>query len=69
MHARSAGSGVHIPLDAQVAVILFDGTNIELQPNNISAPSAVFEYGSIEPSIGGVGSLQLAVEGGRSKWV
>ena len=42
VHVRLLGSGVHIPLDAQVAVILVDGTNIELQPNEISAPSVVF---------------------------
>ena len=59
MHARLPGSGVHIPLDAQVAVILVDGTNIGLHLKNISAPSVVFRYDSMEPSIGGVGSLQL----------
>ena len=63
MHVRSAGSGVHIPLGAQVAVILVGGTNIGLHPNEISAPSVVFGYGSMEPSVGGVGSLQLT--GGR----
>ena len=42
VHVRSAGSGVHMPLDAQVAIILVDGTNIELHLNNISAPSVVF---------------------------
>ena len=42
MHIRLAGSGVHIPLDAQVAVILVDGTNIGSHPTEISAPSVVF---------------------------
>ena len=42
VHVRSAGSGVHMPLDVQVAVILVDGTNIELHPKNITAPSVVF---------------------------
>ena len=65
MHVRLAGSGVHIPLDVQVAFILVAGTNIGLQLKNISAPSVVFWYGAIEPSIGGVGSLQST--GGRRK--
>ena len=65
VHVRLAGSGLHIPLDIQVAVILVDGTNIGLHMKNISAPSVVFWYGSIEPSAGGVGSLQLT--GGRKK--
>ena len=59
VHITSAGSGVHIPLDVQVAVILADGANIVLHPNNITAPSVVFRYGSMEPSTGGVGSPQL----------
>ena len=42
VHIRSPRSGVHIPLDAQVAVILIDGTNIWLHLNEISAPSVVF---------------------------
>ena len=42
VHIRLVGLGVHIPLDAQVAVILVDGTNIGLHPNEISAPSVVF---------------------------
>ena len=42
VHVRLAGSGVHVPLDAQVAVILVDGTNIGLHLKNISAPSVVF---------------------------
>ena len=42
VHVRRAGSGVHIPLGVQVAVILVGGTNIELHPNEISAPSVVF---------------------------
>ena len=65
VHVRLPGSGVHIPLDTQVAVILVDGTNIGLHPKEISAPSVVFRYWSMEPSIGEVGSLQLT--GGRRK--
>ena len=42
VHIRLAGSGVHMPLDTQVAVILVDGTNIRLHLKNISAPSVVF---------------------------
>ena len=42
VHVRLAGSGVHIPLHPQVAVILVAGTNIGLHLKNISAPSAVF---------------------------
>ena len=42
MHVRSARSGVHNPLDAQVAVILVDGTNIGSHMNDISEPSIVF---------------------------
>ena len=42
VHARPAGSGVHIPLDVQVAVILPAGTNTGLHLKNISAPSVVF---------------------------
>ena len=42
VHVRLAGSGPHIPLDIQVAVILVDGTYIELHLKNISAPSVVF---------------------------
>ena len=42
VHVRLPGSGVHIPLDAQVAVILVDGTNPGLHLKNISAPSVVF---------------------------
>ena len=34
--------------------------------NNITAPSVVFWYGSMVPSVGGVGSLQLTVEGSNS---
>ena len=41
VHIRLAGSGVHIPLDVQVAVILVDETNIELHLKNISDPSVV----------------------------
>ena len=41
VHVRSARSGVHMPLDVQVAVILVDGTNIELHLKNILAPSVV----------------------------
>ena len=59
VHVRLPGSGVHIPLDAQVAVILVGGTNIGLHQKNIMAPSVVFWYASIEPSVGGVGSLQF----------
>ena len=66
MHIRLPGSGLHIPLDIQVAVILAVGTNIGLHMNEISAPSVVFWYGSIEPSVKGVGSLQLT--GGRKKF-
>ena len=66
VHVRLAGSGVHISLDAQVAVILVDGTNIELHLKNISAPSVVLWYGSMEPFVGGVGSLQLT--GGGWIW-
>ena len=62
VHIRPAGSGVHIPLDAQVAVILVDGKNIELQPNKITAPSVVLWLRSIEPFLGGVGSPQLTGE-------
>ena len=42
VHVRLLGSGVHIPLDVQVAVILVDGTNIGLHLKCISAPSVVF---------------------------
>ena len=42
VHVRLAGSGVHIPLDAQVAVILPAGTKLVLHLKNISAPSVVF---------------------------
>ena len=42
VHIRLPGSGVHILLDAQVAVILVDGANIELHLKNIMAPSVVF---------------------------
>ena len=42
VHVRFPGSGVHIPLDVQVAVILVDGTNIGLHMKNITAPSVVF---------------------------
>ena len=42
VHVRLPGSGVHIPLDVQVAVILPAGTNPGLHPNTISAPSVVF---------------------------
>ena len=42
VHIRLAGSGLHIPLDAHVAVILADGANIELHLKKISAPSVVF---------------------------
>ena len=42
VHVRLVGLGVHIPLDAQVAVILVDGVNLELHLKNISAPSVVF---------------------------
>ena len=42
VHVRLPGSGLHIPLDIQVAVILADGTNIELHLKKISAPSVVF---------------------------
>ena len=42
VHVRLPGSGVHIPLCAQVAVILVDGTNIGLHLKTISASSAVF---------------------------
>ena len=37
MHIRLAGSGVHIPLDDQVAVIHVAGTNIGLHLNDTSA--------------------------------
>ena len=42
VHVSAAESGIHMPLDAQVAIILVDGTNIELHLKNISAPSVVF---------------------------
>ena len=42
MHVKLLGSGVHVPLDAQVAVILVDGTNIGLHMKNIIVPLAVF---------------------------
>ena len=42
VHVRFPGSGVHIPIDVHVAVILVDGTNIGLHMNNITAPSVVF---------------------------
>ena len=41
VQVRLPGSGLHIPLDIQVAVIFADGTN-ELHLKNISAPSIVF---------------------------
>ena len=63
VHVRLAGSGVQIPLDAQVAVILPAGTNPGLHLKNISAPSVVFSYGSMEPLPGTVESLQLTREG------
>ena len=42
VHVRSPGSGAHIPLDVQVALILVDGTNIRLHVKDITAPSIVF---------------------------
>ena len=69
VHVRLPGSGVHNPLDAQVAVILVAGTNIGLHLNEISAPSVVFWYGSIEPSVGGVGSPQLTGGGITTSYV
>ena len=42
VHVRLPGSGVHILLDAQVAIILVDGTNPGLHVKNIMAPSVVF---------------------------
>ena len=59
-----AGSGSHLPSAPHTAVILPVGTNPGLHVKNISVSSSVFWYGSMEPSIGGVGSLQLA--GGRN---
>ena len=41
VHIRLPGSGLHIPLDVQVAVILVDGTNIGVHVKNISASSVV----------------------------
>ena len=42
VHVRLPGSGLHIPLDVQVAVILPAGTKLGLQLKNITAPSVVF---------------------------
>ena len=63
VHTRVAGSGLHLWSAPHTAVILLVGTNPGLHLKCISAPSVVFWYGSMEPSIGGVGSLQLT--GGR----
>ena len=65
VHPRVAGSGFHLWSAPHTAVILPVGTNLGLHLKDISASSVVFWYGSIEPSTGGVGSLQLT--GGR-KW-
>ena len=59
VHVRSAGSGVHLPFDAQVAVILVDGTTDVLHLKTISAPSLVFWNVSIKPFTGTTGSPQL----------
>ena len=66
VHTRPAGSGVHLPSAPHTAVTLPTGTNIGLHPISISAPSVVFWYGSIEPFVGKVGSLQLT--GRRKEW-
>ena len=59
MHTTVAGSGFHLRSAPHIALILPAGTNPGLHMKNISAPSKVFRYASIEPSVGGVGSLQL----------
>ena len=51
VHTRPAGSGFHLPSAAHTALILLAGTNPGLHLKNISAPSVVFRYGSMEPFV------------------
>ena len=67
LHLRPAGSGFHLPSSSHTVVILLAGANPGLHLKNISAPSVVFWYVSMEPFVGKVGSLQLTV--GKKKYV
>ena len=49
LHKRPAGSGFHLPFTPHTALILPAGTNPGLHLKNISAPSSVFWYASMEP--------------------
>ena len=62
VHTRPAGSGFHLRSAVHTALILPAGTNPGLHLKNISVPSSVFRYGSMEPFVGEVGPLQLTVE-------
>ena len=59
VHTRVAGSGFHLPSAPHTVLILPAGTNIELHMKNISAPSSVSWYGSMEPLPGVTGCPQL----------
>ena len=63
VHTRVVGSGYHLPSAPHTALILPSGTNPGLHLKNISAPSVVFSYGTMEPLPGTVESLQLTREG------
>ena len=66
VHSRLAGSGFHLPSDAQTALILWAGKNSVLHLKYISAPSVVFWYASMKPFPGRVASLQLTEKIGWS---
>ena len=59
MHAV-AGLGFHIPLAAHTALVLPAGINPGPHLKNISAPSVVLWYASMEPFLGTLGSPQFA---------
>ena len=59
MHPRPAGSGFHLPSIPHTALILPTGTNPGLHLKNISAPSSVLWYASMEPLSGVLGLPQL----------
>ena len=59
MHTKVAGSGLHLPSAPHTAVLFPAGINSGLHLKNISAPSVVFWYASMEPLSGVMGLPQL----------